>query len=572
VTLGLLGLLGAGLGGACAGTEGVEQSTSSGAGAGSGEGGRGTGGEGVGANVGTTSTGGGGGVGGRGGGGSAGGGTGGDATATSSSTGGGGGAGGAGGSGGAGGAGGDATTSSTSSGGQGGFGCDPQPEVCNGLDDNCDTIVDDGDPGGGAACVANGFGVCKDGTKHCVNGAIKCVAGIPTPEICDGLDNNCDGNTDEGNPGGGLQCQTAFMGICSTGITACGGVNGNFCQPSVTPGQLNEACNGLDDDCDGLVDEGIAQVGQNCIAQGFVGICQFGTYSCPAVAPFQLTCDHPLPGTVQEVCNGKDDDCNGTIDDPALVNNVPCATGFPGVCAVGKTQCSFGSSACVPNVNPGAQAEVCDNLDNDCNGAVDDIPNITAACTTQNPNAAHVASWACGAGACTLQACVPGFADINGALADGCECAGDAYSNSCAAPSSVSVPTSANPVTVTGLIESAGGSDYFQFNFTVTAVGADWHPKIQLTNSAGGQYAIDVLSSCGVYAVGDNGEDGQGSDVWEMVYDDVAPGQYVFGSDPLTSCCSDSVAPRPSSMLVRVYRVNADAPTCSLYTIQATNP
>ena len=108
------------------------------------------------------------------------------------------------------------------------------PETCNGLDDDCDGAVDEDDPGGGGACMAAAFGECKAGTEKCENGGIKCKPGAPQPEVCDGLDNNCDGNTDEGNPGGGLQCMTAFQGICASGVTQCDGAAGVICEPGIT--------------------------------------------------------------------------------------------------------------------------------------------------------------------------------------------------------------------------------------------------------------------------------------------------------------------------------------------------
>ncbi len=439
------------------------------------------------------------------------------------------------------------------------------PETCNGLDDNCDGAVDEGDPGGGGACMAAAFGECKAGKEKCENGAIKCKPGMPMLETCDGLDNNCDGNTDEGNPGGGLQCMTPFMGLCSSGITQCDGIAGVICEPSVTPGLLPEACNGLDDDCDGQTDEGIAQVGMPCNAAGFVGICQFGTFSCPSSAPFQLQCDHPAPGTIQETCNNKDDDCNGTIDDPMLLNGMPCSTLFPGVCAQGTTLCSGGSSQCIASIQPNQQPELCNNSDDNCNGQTDEM-NPNPACTTQNPNATFVQSWGCQVGACQILACQQGYANINQAQADGCECATDAYANQCTVSGTASVPQGGT-VNMIGKIESAIGSDFLKFNFTVSAVGAPYHPKVELTNSAGGQYAMDVLVSCSNTAGcsttgGANNENGIQVNVWEQDYDAYVPG---------AGCCSDNT-PRQSSVTVRVYRKFANQPTCDSYSVQATNP
>ncbi|MCC6557471.1 MAG: hypothetical protein IT372_31355 [Polyangiaceae bacterium] len=441
---------------------------------------------------------------------------------------------------------------------------DQVPEQCNGLDDDCNGAVDNGDPGGGGDCQANGLGECQNGTEHCVNGAIQCVAAAAQPEICDGLDNNCDGNTDEGNPGGGNQCQTNLFGLCASGVTDCDGVNGVICAPIVAPGQLPESCNGLDDNCNGQTDEAIAQVGQPCTAPGYLGICQFGTYSCPSAPPYQLTCNHPLPGTIQETCNGQDDDCNGTIDDPSLLNNQPCASGAPGVCAPGHTLCSGGSSTCISNIAPGSQSEICNTLDDNCNGQTDEM-NPTPACASQNPNAANVNSWACTSGACQITACTSGYANINGAPGDGCECATDQYAQNCNASGSTSVPLGGT-VTMTGKIETAAGSDWLTFNFSVPGVGTAYHPKVSLTDSGGGQYAMDVMVNCAGQAAGcsttggANNESGINVTTWEQSYG------YVAGP----GCCSDST-PRVGSVRVRVYRTNGDPPTCASYTVTGTN-
>jgi hypothetical protein len=445
-------------------------------------------------------------------------------------------------------------------------GCVPTAETCNGFDDDCNGTVDDGDPGGGATCMAQGvFGICQLGTIHCKNGALKCTPGSPQPETCNGLDDNCDSFIDEGIlPGVGMQCNTGLMGLCSIGLTTCTGVGGVVCTASVAPGQLPESCNGQDDNCDGQIDEGIAQVGMPCTAPGNVGVCQFGTYVCPTQAPFQLTCNHPLPGTTQETCNGKDDDCNGTIDDPALVNGQPCNTGLQGVCAAGITQCAAGSQSCNPIQV--AQTELCNNKDDDCNGVVDDIPNVNAACQSQLPAAGHVQNWACGMATCHIAMCGTGYADIDTAPGNGCECASDAYATTCANASSITVPIGGT-ATMTGVVETASGSDFAIFAFSDKPVGNTFRPKIQMTNSAGGQYAMDVLDTCATPATCNDDGNGSSSDVWEAAFDSAAPGTY----QPGPGCCSDNT-PHPINMIVRVFRKNGDAPTCQAYTITATNP
>jgi len=74
----------------------------------------------------------------------------------------------------------------------------PGPESCNGRDDDCNGLVDEGNPGGGGACSTGQPGACSSGTQVCSLGALACEpAGGPGPELCNGIDDDCDGATDE---------------------------------------------------------------------------------------------------------------------------------------------------------------------------------------------------------------------------------------------------------------------------------------------------------------------------------------------------------------------------------------
>ncbi|MDF1565864.1 MAG: MopE-related protein [Deltaproteobacteria bacterium] len=267
----------------------------------------------------------------------------------------------------------------------------PGTEVCNGLDDDCDGGIDEGaswaDLGQGCSagtgiCVAYGSKVCDPGDPAAPT-VCSATPGAPGTEICNGLDDDCDGTIDDGAlwADRGTGC-TAGTGICAAaGVKVCDPGNAagaTVC--SATPGPSGtEVCNGLDDDCDGSIDEGAtwADLGQGCSAGA--GIClEYGSRICDpgnAAGPTICSATPGAPGT--EVCNGLDDDCDGTIDDGALWadRGTGCTAGA-GICAAaGVKVCDAGdpAGATVCSATPGpAGTEVCNGLDDDCDGTIDD--------------------------------------------------------------------------------------------------------------------------------------------------------------------------------------------------------
>ncbi|MRG91771.1 MopE-related protein [Polyangium spumosum] len=322
----------------------------------------------------------------------------------------------------------------------------PSAEVCDGIDNDCDGVVDDNPFGVGTPC-GNNQPPCSTGTTACVNGALVCQGGVqPGPEVCDGTDNDCDGSVDEtpladapaagmngcwtepgncctfGNltwcpPAGGTCTGTGtLMAPCNTGKLVCQGAQKWVCSNPKPPSP--EVCDGLDNNCNGMLDDGsLPQVGAPCGTD--TGECVMGTLSCNAGV---LDCGNDV-GPVSEVCDGLDNDCDGDIDN-GIPSGGPCTPAydpmkFPGdrsalPCTPGELLCNGAAGVeCLGGVAP--QAEVCDGIDNDCDGTVDESgPGPDGVDGSMNPQPMPVGSIgeACGieTGECKQGA----FACVNG--------------------------------------------------------------------------------------------------------------------------------------------------------------
>ncbi len=228
-------------------------------------------------------------------------------------------------------------------------------------------------------------------------------------ETCDGKDNNCDGNADEGlqlftyyqdtdNDGfgdAGARIDTCLM-IAPTGFVT----NSDDCRdndPNFNP-NIVEICDGFDNDCNGLIDDmPLFTYYQDEDGDGF-GDPQNSIETCLDAAPNGYVTNnsdcndldanfHP---NIPEVCDGLDNDCNNAIDD-GLTNYIyyrdADGDGFGSELIRMDTCQSFAPSGFVlnssdcndrdPAINPDSP-EICDNIDNDCNGLEDDaIPYYT---------------------------------------------------------------------------------------------------------------------------------------------------------------------------------------------------
>ncbi len=224
----------------------------------------------------------------------------------------------------------------------------PMAEACNGLDDDCDGAPDDGNPGGGVACTTPLPGVCGPGTTQCSAGTVVCQQNVmASTELCNSADDDCDGMTDETFSGLGTACDGSDGDLCNEGVTVCntGGTGTTCTDASATNTEL---CNGADDDCDGTVDEGYALGGACDGSDG--DACVEGTFICNTGGT-GTTCSDTT-GTTSEVCNSLDDDCDGTINEGTCPSGTVCngtscmcntTTGCAGCCSSGTT-CNAGTS------------------------------------------------------------------------------------------------------------------------------------------------------------------------------------------------------------------------------------
>lgn len=223
--------------------------------------------------------------------------------------------------------------------------CDPRTGVCS----VCLVAPDqDGDKSASMTC---GGRDCDDADGNNYPGNL---------EVCDGKDNNCDGAADEGLCGAacgqtlpnppGTACVVGLGECVRHGTYQCAG-QGTSC--SATPSEPKaELCDKLDNDCDGVVDDGLANAcggacdqelmhepGASCTTG--VGMCErAGRWVCSATS---VRCDAVAGEPGVELCDQTDNDCDGLIDEGD-------------VCPL----------PCVPS------PEVCDGIDNDCDDAIDE--------------------------------------------------------------------------------------------------------------------------------------------------------------------------------------------------------
>jgi hypothetical protein len=230
-----------------------------------------------------------------------------------------------------------------------------------------------------AACSfkPNGPGNADDDDDD-TDAAVEVDACVPAAETCEGSDQDCDGMIDEGLTQG-APCDGPDTDNCTDDMTVCNEQGAVVCGDTSGDDDA-EICNGADDDCDGQMDEGF-MVGATC--DGADGdMCKEGTFSCgEGVA----VCGDNT-GTITETCNGLDDDCDGANDNgfDLQTDESNCGQCLTACMPVnGTNTCTTGN--CVPACNNGAA-----NCDNDPNNGCE-LQDTNPTCSNSATLATSVA-------------------------------------------------------------------------------------------------------------------------------------------------------------------------------------
>ncbi|MDI7269062.1 MAG: putative metal-binding motif-containing protein, partial [Myxococcota bacterium] len=414
--------------------------------------------------------------------------------------------------------------------------------------------------------------------------------------VCNGIDDNCDGVLDpENTPGcrnyyydgdgdsygvGAPRCYCGPTGSYrSTNALDCDDANA-----ARNPGVPENCATGIDDNCNGVANE---QNALNCTTfhrdndRDTWGTSETQCW-CSAVGDFQATrpgdCNDASaainPGAA-ETCNNVDDNCNGSTDEgfACRIGAVEgCTVAVPTKTCNGSRTCSSAcawGSCVVPET--GANIETCNNIDDDCDGTVDDPPSPPNVLCAPRTNA----TMGCSAGICVIASCTAGWADANGVVTDGCECqiespeAGELCGT---ARNLGTFPDTGSDVTVTGKITSGSDVDCYSFTATDSADTTcdNFNVDIRFTANPGSQFQFTAYrASCATVVCANE----VSSYNW---YTDFTTGSMEAkrGECPCRTTnlldfnrCADN----SSSFYFCVSRRAGFSPTCDQYSIRVTN-
>ncbi|MBI5609161.1 MAG: hypothetical protein HY902_09795 [Deltaproteobacteria bacterium] len=280
--------------------------------------------------------------------------------------------------------------------------CAPKPEACNGVDDDCDGKTDDGACDDGNGCTVD---TCKGASGTCAHAA--------KTGVCD--DGNPCSQNDQCN---GTACVAGDPASCDDD-NPC---TTDSCEPATGCKSLPAAATPCTDDgdtctadvcdagvCSHPIAPGMCKIAGACVAAGAVSLQNPCLFCDPAVTPLQYApkdgaaCDDGNPCTVSETCQGAQ--CKGPQKD---------CTSLDGTCAVGA--CNPASGACAPTPKAGGTA--CDD-GNPC--TTQDKCDGSGVCTAQ-PLSCTALDDACHSGVCSGGQCLKQAKPSGTACSDGDAC------------------------------------------------------------------------------------------------------------------------------------------------------
>ena len=285
-------------------------------------------------------------------------------------------------------------------------------ETCNGRDDDCDGATDEAGSTGSTTYYADddadGYGDAGATTAACsvpsgyVSDSTDCDDADPdvnpaATEVCNGYDDDCDGSDDEGvTTTYYADADSDGYGNASSTVADCSAPSGYVANSTdcddgdgaVHP-LATEVCNGYDDDCDSVIDEGVTTTYYADTDGDGYGNASSTTADCSAPSGYVSNdddCNDALgavhPGAT-EACNGYDDDCDGSTDEAGSTGST---TYYADTDGDGYGDSSVTTSSCSApagyvatstdcddgdiDINPG-ESDVCDTVDNDCDGSKD---------------------------------------------------------------------------------------------------------------------------------------------------------------------------------------------------------